>query len=175
MQASWEKMHYRALLLLQIHVRNSCHARILFCKRFWDAELFSSLQGWRIHSLPPVNRDTLSRTERTKKVGLAKEYVSVTLFLLLYKEVMPCSGTCVWSVSSGEQGLELGCVGFGIALQSIHKFVLPWLWLAAGRLVNPQGRTHLDRMTVQKSFVQRLCSTYETGIQIPMLTLHHFP
>lgn len=66
-------------------------------------------------------------------------------------------------------------MGFGIALHGIHKFVLPWFWLAASRLVNPQGRTHLDRTPAQKSFLQRQYSTYETCIQITMLVLHHFP
>lgn len=47
-------------------------------------------------------------------------------------------------------------MGFGIVLHGIHKFVLLWFWLAVGRLVNPQGRTHLDRMLAQKSFLQRL-------------------
>lgn len=64
----------------------------------------------------------------------------------------------------------MGSMGLGIALHGIRKFVLPWLWL--GRHVHPQGRTHLDRLSTQKSCVY---TTQGKGIHMTLLVPHHFP
>lgn len=44
-----------------------------------------------MHSLPPVTKRVWS--ERTRKIGLAEQKVSVKLFPLLYEWVMPCLGS----------------------------------------------------------------------------------